>query len=228
MKNTFLIILFISLTSLSAQINEGAFDDYIYFVNQNRPQYEGVEGTPYLTEDFVPTIINDKKSSVIYVKFNAYNKSIELRKPDGEIVTLSQSENYRFRLMDGSNKQFESHFYKNDKGKKSKSFFEKVYEGKDYTIFLKENIKYTPKKIATSGYEQNLPAKFTWGKPTYYINDLSSDSKELVKVPTRKKEISKLFRDKSKSIQQSIKQEKFKLDDIEDLVRLYNFYFDQN
>lgn len=225
MKNfLFIIFLIFLFPKISAQINEGAFDDFIYFINQNKAKYDGVEGTPYLTKDFVPALINDNKA-VVYVRFNAFDKSIELKKPDGEIVILSQGEDYKFKLMDGSEKKYESHFFIDDTGKKSKTFFEKIHQTTNYTLFLKENIKLIPKKTATSGFEQNQPAKFAKDISTYYITNIFSDTPELITVPNRKKEVYKLFKDKS--FQQSIKKQKLKFNKEEDLIKLFDLYFDK-
>jgi hypothetical protein len=217
-------LFFLVYTATSAQINEGAFDDFIYFVNQNRPAYEGIEGTPYLSENFIPARINNYKKE-IYIKFNVYANNIELKRPNNDIVILSLEKEYKFKLLDGFNTEYEIHDYINEKGVKSKTFFKKVRTGKNFTLFLKENIKFTPKKLATSGFEQNQPAKFTKSKGTFYVAKLEEDARTLVAVPSRKKELSNFFNGKSKSVLEFIKKERLKLDNKEDLVKLFSFYW---
>ena len=210
-----------------SQINEGAFDDYLYFVNQNRPTYEGVEGTPYLSDSFIPARI-DSIGQVAYIKLNVFANNVEFKKTDGRVALLSLEKDYRFKLLDGSNVEYEIHAYKNEKGKKSRTFFKKVHTGKNYILFLKENVRFTPKKIATSGFEQNQPAKFTNSQPTYYVTNAKGGVQELVPVPTRKKEISTIFKEKAKEVQQLVKKQKLKLDRKEDLIKLFDFYWPEN
>ncbi|QCW98896.1 hypothetical protein FGM00_01700 [Aggregatimonas sangjinii] len=227
MKSVFFPLLLFISTSIAAQINKGAFDDYIYFINQNRPTYEGVEGTPYLSESFTPAMIDNFKD-VVYIKFNAFADNIEFKKPDDDVAILSMEKDYRFKLLDGQNTQYEIHDYINAKGATKRTFFKKIGGGEDFTLFLKHNVKYTPKKMATSGFEQNQPAKFTKIRDTYYIGQPKEDYTNLVAIPSRKKEISTFFDKKSKTMLQFIKKEKLKLDNEDDLVKIFKFYWSED
>lgn len=224
---TFLISLILIPTLGYAQINMGVFDDYLYFVNQNKPIYDDIEGTPYLSDDFVPARVNDNQK-VVDVKFNVFANNIEFKKPKGEVVILSLERDYNFKMLDGLNTEFEIHAYQNDKGEKGRTFFKKIRTGENFTLFLKENVKLIPKKIATSGFEQNQPARFSKSKSTFYVGEFNEGFGELSAVPLRKKEVSIYFKDRSKAIHQYIKKQKLKLDNEEDLFELFNFYLSED
>lgn len=221
----FILYLFLVPTVLFAQINKGAFDDYLYFVNQNRPAYEDIQGTPYLSEDFIPARIDNFKN-VVQVKFNVFANNIEFKKPDNDIAILSLEKDYKFRLLDSFNTEYEIHDYVNEKDELGRTFFKKIGSGENFTLFLKQNIKLIPKKLATSGFEQNQPARFSHTKGTFYVGHPQKDIKKLVAVPTRKKEITTFFKEKSKLIKQYMKKERLKLDNEDDLMELLNYYWD--
>ena len=226
-KLIFLIILFLIPSFGNSQVNIGVFDDYLYFVNQNRPLYDDIEGTPYLSDDFVPVRVNDNQK-VVDVKFNVFANNIEFKQSNGEVAILSTDGDYNFKMLDGLKTEFEIHSYSNDKGEKDRTFFKKIRTGENFTLFLKENVKLIPKKIATSGFEQNQPARFSMSKSTFYVGKFKEGFGELSAVPLRKKEISIYFKDRSKAIHQFIKKRKLKLDNEEDLVELFNFYWSED
>lgn len=226
MRLIFFSIVFLVNAPIFSQINKGAFDDYLYFVNQSRPAYEGVEGTPYLSEDFVPARIDDFEK-VIYIKFNVFANNIELKKADGEVAILSLERDYKFKVLDAYNTTYEIHNYEKEEGLTGRSFFKKLGGGEHFQLFLKPNVKYTPKKIATSGFEQNQPARFAESKPTFFVRHPKEGISDLMAVPSRKKELAAFFDKKSKLVQQYIKKERLKLDNEEDLIKLFNYYWSE-
>lgn len=224
MKLVYYLLFFVSASTF-AQLNKGAFDDYIYFVNQNRPTYEGIEGTPFLTENFIPARINEF-DRVVYIRFNVFANSIEFKKPDGEVAILSLENEYTFKLLDGFNTEYAVHDYVSEKESVERTFFKKIKEEERFTLFMKENVKYTQKKIATSGFEQNQPARFTKAKGTFFIGQPKGDFNTLLAVPSRKKEMGAFFKDMAKPVMQFARNEGLKLDNEEDLVRMFQFYWD--
>ena len=224
MKFTFFLLIFLVVAPVFSQINKGAFDDYLYFVNQTRPSYEGVEGSPYVNESFVPAKVDDF-DKVIYIKFNAFANNIEFRSPENDVAILSLEKDYTFRLLDGSNAEYEVHDYINDENVTGRTFFKKVRSGANFNLYQKQNVKYVPKKLATSGFEQNQPAKFIKTNVTFYVNKPVQDSMKLVPVPTRKKEIAAFLNVKSSAVKQYIKEENLKLGSEDDLVKILNHYW---
>lgn len=215
--------LFFIVSSLSAQLNQGFYDDLVFLMKNTDDRYQGVAGTPYLTKGFIPAKIDNIKETV-FLRLNSFENTIELKKPDGDIFILSKSQDYRFKLNE-SQKEYETHAYGGDKGKEDTAFFEKIHDGKMFKLFIKENIKLIPKKIAQSGFEQDTPAKFVKLKDVYYVNDFKSKSSRLIEVPNKKKAVDNVFGDKSKSIQEFIKKQRLRLDNKDDLVQIFNFYF---
>lgn len=228
---TYLLITF-SLTSFFAsaqlqQVNNGSIDDLVFFVSTNTKIYDKeAKGSRYLNEEFIPARINTIKE-VQLIRFNAVENTIELKDSKDKILILSKSYDYSIKLLDGSNKLYETHSYIDEDGAKAISFFEKIYTTEKYALYLKERIIYKPGKKATSSYEQDLPGKFKKGNTIFYVTDLNPKNTGLIAVSKKKKTLSVLFQKQAKTIDKFIKKEGLKMDKKEDIISILNFYFEK-
>ncbi|MGB5819464.1 MAG: hypothetical protein WBG90_08245 [Saonia sp.] len=224
-------LIFLSLYSLSLsisaqiqQINNGSFNELIFFVGISNPEYDNAEGSRYLDKEFVLAKINDIKKAQL-IRFNVVENSIEVMKEGGKIMYLSQSHPYTIKLLGGSNKVYETKPYIDDNGAKNTSFFEKVHVDERYTLYRKERIKYVPKKIAKSSYDQDVPAKFVNVNDHFYMTDFKSKSSELIEIPRKKKSFLNFFKDSSNKLDKFVKKEKLKFENTDDLIKILDFYF---
>ncbi|MEL6917237.1 MAG: hypothetical protein AAFO99_05845 [Bacteroidota bacterium] len=227
MKKLLIVFLIIPASHISAQIVRNtteSFNELVFFVGINNPEYDNAEGSRYLNEEFVLAKINSI-SKVQPVRFNLIENSIEIRKEDGTIMSLSQSYDYTIKLVDGSKKEYETKRFKNENGDIKTSFFEKIHATENYALYFKERIRYIPKKPAKSSYDQEVPAKFVKGISKFYMAFSKSESQELIEIPRRKKDFLKTFMDKDGTMEKFLKKEKLKFDKKEDLVKLLDFYF---
>ncbi|TMM53147.1 hypothetical protein FEE95_18940 [Maribacter algarum] len=208
------------------QVNNGRLDELVFYVGTNSIEYDDEsEGSPYLSEAFIPANINGLKETQ-FVRFNAVESIIELKDMD-DVLTLSNSYDYIIELLDGSEKMYETHVFINEDRTTGSSFFEKLHSSEKYTLFLKERIIYTPPKKAKSSYEQDVPGKFKKGRALFYLTDLNLTNDSLMEVPRKKKNFLSLFKGKRKSVEKFMKMEKLKPEKKEDIIRILNFYFRQ-
>ena len=198
--------------------------DVYYDKNMYKKKYNAPEGSPYLNDDFTPAQINDIEETQ-FVRFNAYEGKIEVNVSADQVVELDGADAYVILLKDGSGKVYETHSYIDSKGQVKYSFFEKVKATEKYTLYIKEQIKYS-KAVKAEAYKEAQPASFKKEGSKFFVNDLWKGSEDLVELPQRTKTFTDLFPNQAKSLKNFIKQEKLKLGEREDLVRILDHYFD--
>ncbi len=210
--------------SQTQEIRDQPLDQVAYNVNSKNPKYESVEGSPYLNAAFLPAKINGSKQTKL-VRFNAVDNAIEVMIDSTKVLTLKMSDSYTIKLLDGSNKEYQNLGYKNDEGKFDRSFFELVHSRNNYGLYLKERIKYIESVKNKNPYQEDSSAKFLKVRDVFYINNFLSLSPELIEIPKKKKQFINLFKDRSIEIQKFIKKEKLDNEDMNDLVKIFDYYF---
>ncbi len=228
MKKTILCILLLVLTYSHAQIAQpknDSFNELVFFVGTNTSKYDKAEGSRYIANDFKSAKINNYAQTQL-VRFNIIENLIEVKKADGTIMSLSKSYPYTITFLDGSNKVYETRAYVDDEGNQRNTFFEKIHTANSYSLFLRSRVKYIPGRPEKSSYEPAKPAKFVGLDPVYHVTD-NSDSKNLLQIPTKKKQFLRLYKNKSKELDAFIKQNKLRLDTSKDLIAALDFYYEK-
>ena len=200
--------------------------DVYYDANQYKAKYNNPEGSPYLNDAFTAAQINDI-SETQFVRFNAYEGKVEAKVSSNQVVELDGADSYVITLKDGSGRVYETHSFVNSKGEVLYSFFEKLHTTDGYNLYLKEQIKYQ-KEVKPEAYKDAQPASFKKDNSTFYVNDLWRGSEDLVRLPDRTKSFTELFPNQAKSLKNFIKQEKLKLDEREDLIRILDYCVAKN
>ena len=231
-QSLFIFIFCLASTSVFSQLQSkvlrnGAHTE-LYFVNpvQTTSTFNKVIGSPYLTEKFLPASVN--KSKITYfIRFNAAENNIEFKGENDVIMTFLNSNEYEIKLLDGSNREYETHSYKDDQKGVKNTFFEKIYVHDNFVIFLKEKIDFTPVRLAEHSFEWHKPAKFTKAKETFYSTGFNSESEKLTELPKKEKLFVALFGEHAAQMKQFIKKEKLEIDIKEDLIKIMKFYYNQ-
>lgn len=206
------------------QPRNDSFNELVFFVGTNNPLYNGAEGSRYLNEEFVPARINDIKETQL-VRFNVVENTIEIKESSGNVLSLSKSHKYVIKLLDGSNSHYETLAYKDEDGKTATTFFEKLHETKDFSLFLKERIKFIPAKPEKSSYEKAVPAKFIKGNKIFYVIGFPNNPNGMTALPGKRKSFLKLFRNKAKPIEKFIKANKLDIDQKESVIKILEYFF---
>lgn len=199
----------------------------LYFTRAVKaPTYNEVIGTPYLYDEFVPAKVNEIEITH-FIRFNVFDNSIEFKGDNGIIYSMTKPNDYIIKLMDGSNKVYETRDFVKDRNEVGNTFFERIYVDEKFALYLKEMIEYTPEKLARNSFEINKPAKFIKTKGDYYFQNLYSDAPVLLLLPKREKHFLKLFNDQAASVKGFIKKEGLHIEKEKDLIRILRFYFAQ-
>ncbi len=218
-KSLFLLVEgFLFLSIACAQELRTQLGDVYYDVNMYKGEYYGTEGSPYLEEAFTPCRINDITETQL-VRFNAYNGTVEVKMSTTKIVLLAESENYLITLKDGSGKTYYTKNYFDSKGDLKNSFFELIHESSSFKLYAQEKIKYF-KAVKPEAYKDAQPPSFKKAEELYFITDLWEKTPYLIELPTRLNFFLKLFPGQAKSLKKYIKENRFELDDPEDLIEI--------
>ena len=229
MPINYCIILFVFAYNLNAYSQQDFVrnrqGDVYYDANQYKAKYNNPEGSPYLDESFTPAQINNI-SETQFVRFNAYEGKIEVKVNQNQVVELDGADTYMIILKDGSGRIYETHSYVNSKEEVLYSFFEKLHTTDHYSLYLKEQIKYQ-KEVRAEAYKDAQPATFKKDNSSFFVNDVWRGSDDLVLIPERTKTFTELFPNQAKSLKNFIKQEKLKLDERDDLIRVLDYCLSQ-
>ncbi|MBT8302800.1 MAG: hypothetical protein KJO63_15860 [Maribacter sp.] len=224
-KKVFFLVFVVFNTSLCSQQElRTIFGDVYYEPDRYKTQYDATDSTPYLNVDFTPAKINDINETKM-VRFNAFDESVEVMVNAKKVVILQDSQAYTIKLLDGSKKVYETKKYGDEEDKVKTSFFELIARNTKYALFLKEKKKYVKAKKA-QGYEASKPAMFKKRKDTYYITDFKEQSELVIKIPSKVKTFVSFFPSHAKQVKMFIKKYKLKIDEGEDLIKIFDFYFD--
>lgn len=199
--------------------------DTFFVPNLYKTKYDSPEGSPYLNEEFVPAKINNIAETQL-VRFDATLGKVEVMITRDKVVALDNSKPYTISLIDGSNKVYKTFKYKDEYGNEKTSFFELLDSSLSYKLYLKENKRFY-KKVKAQGYAEEEPAHFKKIKSEFYVTDFKNQSERLLFIPQKLKPFTEFFQDDSKSIKAFIKDNKLKINDANDLVKIFKFYFEQ-
>ncbi len=199
----------------------------LYFTRAvEAPTYNEVIGTPYLYKDFVPARVNEIEMT-FFIRFNVHDNNIEFKGEDDIIYSMTKPNDYNIKLLDGSNKIYETLDYEDGKKEVGNTFFERIHATGEFALYYRELIEYTPVKLARNSFETNKPAKFIKTKGDFYYRNLKADSSKLLKLPKREKLFLKQFDKHATTVKKLMQKEKLKNDVKEDLIQILEFYFDQ-
>jgi hypothetical protein len=118
MKKLIFTVAWLIVTGIFAQIQQprnDSFNELVFFVGTNNPEFEKAEGSRYLNADFVPARVNQIRETQL-VRFNVVENAIEVKKGSEQIMTLSTSYKYTITLLDGSDKTYETLSFRDETG----------------------------------------------------------------------------------------------------------------
>ncbi|MDX1470306.1 MAG: hypothetical protein R3213_02325 [Flavobacteriaceae bacterium] len=217
-----LLFLFIGTFFFSTYISHAQRVDMateVGFMSKSLSPKLEAEGSPYVNEEYLPVKVNGQ--DIIYsARYNAYNDEMEIKTAESENpIALDTKIDYTVTFIN-NNKVYRTLSYPNSRGQMLKGFLVKVYSTENYTLFMKENIKYQDKIKAKSSYQSDKPAKFVRDADVFYVQKNDGPVKI---VPNKRKEIHEIFDTNQDKIKDFIKDSKTDSDDKNDLVKLLIF-----
>jgi hypothetical protein len=187
--------------------------------NQNL-DVSSIEGSPYYNEEFISGNIYylDKIYGNYPMRYNAFSDEVEIQRAGSnkmESVYKSMS-----LSCDIESEKFVYAKYINQKGEAQEGYLIRLNSSQKYILYEKKSKIYKEGKKAATSMHPSYPPKFE-DKYEYF---LSTDNGFPVYFKPSKKELAELFgQEKASNIKNFIKQNKIKLTNKEDLMKLIEY-----
>jgi hypothetical protein len=178
-------------------------------------------GSPYLVEKFTPATISAIPNKIVKARYNAYDDEIEIRIDEDNIQNFNKNIKNVFITFLVDDTVFTTLKYINPNDGLQTGYFVTLTEANTKAkLYLKKEIRFVEAKPAVSGYDRNKPAEFKSKNDTYFISINDAYAREL---PSKKKDLVKLFPENSKEISAFIKDNKIKTSRETDLITLIDY-----
>lgn len=221
-KKLLLAVLFFPTYSLFAQqppaiSSEGGSIRVLTFNTGSKTESK-VDGSPYYQEEFLKAYISSL-DTIMDVRYNVANDEMEV-KYNGNVGQLIKSDSLYIKFQ-YTNKTYKYLFY-SYKDEIERGYLIPATSNNIINLFIKENIKLIPFSEGTLSYGQK-----TEGRPAYYKKDdsiyLIEYSNSIKEMPSKKKELLKMFPNKEKEIETFLKSNKTSFKEEKDLILLVNY-----
>lgn len=214
MRNTiFTLVALLVLGTVQAQIftEDGRYELF----GKDDPNLNKAQGSPYLNDNFLPGKIffEGKPDLPVQLRFNIYAENFEIKVDKGkrDIYTVRDWENAIYEM---GGKKFVSAEVDHN-GRTIKGFFIEHFNGSQYRLLEKPEIKVTPPVRSDSGYSEDQPAQIKKSS-SFFVQKPSGEIKE---VKIKHRDIRKEFT--SEAAKKYLSDNKIK--EVEDLVAFLKF-----
>lgn len=218
-KVTILLFLLFSMVGFSQQrisFSDGSFQNgqnyNNLFLNIDDELDSKTVGSKYINENFLPAKLNNSEDT-FFLRYDAFNEVFEVKKGEkkyslskkiGDVtISFQNGQVYKPYNYEGSLKYFS---LLNDENSKIK-------------LLKKESILFIEEKESKTGYDAYRPPQFKRKKDSFFFVYYSLN--EPIEIPTNKNKFAELFPDNKKNILDYIKKEKIKLNQENDLKKLF-------
>ncbi|OIQ29436.1 MAG: hypothetical protein BM564_07015 [Bacteroidetes bacterium MedPE-SWsnd-G2] len=186
-----------------------------------RKKNVNIDGSPFVNESYLPIELTTFEDRNFKGRYNAYNGDMEvLDDENGKVFVLDKAmDNYVVKFI-GLNKAYKVYSYIDDDGYIESDFFITLREDEKVTFLQRERIIFLEEKVAESTYDRGRPASYKRVKDKFYILIAGENAQEL---PSKRKEIAKLFPDHSKEVLAFLKEHKTSTSDVEELTEFMVF-----
>ncbi len=213
---TTVLVLLVFTVTMNAQTVDIATERGL--MSKNISKKVDAEGSPYVDENFRPLKI-DKYGNKIYTgRYNAYHDEMEVKLSDGKIVALDNSSDLEVTFT-SDNKVYKTYSYTTENDYTKRGFLVVIEETETFSLMKREFVKYYEGQIGASHYQSDKPATFRRESDTYY----AKMGDKIMFIPLKKKSFISAFPDHSSEIKKYIKDEKIKLKNEEDLIKILKY-----
>lgn len=223
-----LTIFFLSLFTVGVfaqpvmEVRANSTDMITWIPGINERDYDGIEGSPYLQDDFLPATINDLNKTQ-FVRFNAVDYEVEAKTSKG-IMRLDLKKEYTITMLDGSDKKYEIGSFMDEEENIKRTFFEVLDSIGSRTLYKRKRKKFI-RKQKKQAYQDDKRDKFVVVNNAYYLLNLNTHDNNFIEIPRKKKKFYNFFANHSKQVAQFVKKDKLDISNEDDLVRILAYYF---
>lgn len=225
MKNKLFYILFsLFITAANAQqgINYagGGSTKLDYTLLSLSADDSEINGSKYLTDNFIRAKISDFNDKVFAIRYDIYNDQMEFQDGDNKIYVINKDNISREILFLDSKDTYRIFDYIDGEFGVKSGYFSILYSLEKYKILKKNKVLFIDRKESSTGYDAPRPATYKKTKDRYY---LILDDAPAVLIDTNKKRFSSIFINREKEVLSFIKKNKISLSNDSDLIELVRF-----
>lgn len=197
-------------------------NDFARFVDSkslsHRLTEKDIKGSPYLNKDFIPATVYTNKNihyTSIPLRYNIFNDVMEFRLPNDSVLAISNPNIIRKIEIGG---QTFIYLYTD---MKNGGYYSLKVEGKAQ-LLSKYNVKFND-EVPAGAFQQEKPPSFQLRANSYFIKMKDNFPARI----SKKKDLKRIFGDRSAEMLSYFKYEKLNLHEEADLIQLVE-YFNQS
>ena len=175
------------------------------------------KGSPYINENFMTVRIKGYVGKTFSGRFNAFNGQMEINNGT-DIIALNNNKPYEVTFTEDG-LLYCNYEYKDRNDVLKNGFLVVVSESGNVALLKQERVKYYKKVVARTPYDSSRPARFKRENDLYYYKK----EDKIIHLPTKKKELYKLFPQKAKDLKKFMKDNKLSLTEESGLTQLVNY-----
>jgi hypothetical protein len=179
----------------------------------DKKKNEGVTGTPYVAEKFLPAEIKNSAEKM-NVRYNTQSDEVEISYNESIFVLPKKPEYDRVDILTGQSLFLLN--YLDVRNANVYGYLFEIFSGKKIKLYLKQRSVIIPEKQPQSSYDTYMPARFSRTADEYYF----SFNGNIVEFPGKKKDLLALFPERKKDLEAFIKTNKIKFKSEDDFVKL--------
>lgn len=192
-------------------------------IGQNRDvRMDKITGSAYLSNIFLPTKLyyEDKLTNNIFYRFNAYTGEIEVKQnsiADNEVINALKKDKKISILVNYKKMSFKT--FVTSKKKTLNGYLIMLLDGKEYDLYKREYIIFSPGRISINSYVKAVPNRFTKFTEYYFQKEGVNRIDEI--LPNNRQFLKLLDNEKRISIKLYLKENKLNVKEESDLIKTF-------
>lgn len=181
-------------------------------------ELNNASGSPYLNKEFAyGTISVGDKEIASILRYNIFFDEIEISK----VVDPDDKTNIGGLLKDPSIKaKFDNRTFVYISSGNEGGYVQILTTGKQFDLYMKSTVTYTPPYYSTNGYDTPRPGKFETTNAFYMV----SKQNRFIPIPTKHKDLLKMISYKQAEVKKYLKDNRIKLSKENDVKKFMVFY----
>lgn len=176
---------------------------------------DGIAGSPYLQEQFVPGRIKNV-NDVQALRYNAGKDQFEFKNNDVDYIVPKQ-EAYDEITLTATGEKYKLVRYTDKNDKPVFGYLVELYNANQMGLYRRDVIIIRKGRMADSGYVSSTPDTWVKGAPEYYV--LKKDG-TIATFPKNAKAVSKMYVGKETDVKMFFKENKVDFDEKADMIKV--------
>jgi len=190
---------------------------------KNEDRYVDFQGSPYISEDFLPATIfyGNENVGSIYYRYNALNEEIEIKRYNNdELPVQGLSRDKKISILSNGNRMSFKTFTTSNNNTVN-GYLTTIIDGKTYDLYKRNYVKFTEGKPAPNSFVKAVPSRFTQFTE-YYFQKEGVNRMDEIKLKNRHL-LKLLDKDTEAKLKAYLKANDLNIKNEPDLLKAFNF-----